>query len=130
MAEVGDPRKHAIDTAAGPEERTGDQSDNYVRHRITMTPAAATHPITEGLADFDLDTEQYWVLSDSYNDVLATTTIELGGEWDRPVTCPAVWTRSWGAGRVFVCTVGHGVEDILVPEIATIVRRGLLWAAR
>src|SRR3954452_803256 len=46
----------------GPDARTGDQTDNYVPHRITMTAAAATHPVTEGIADFDLDTEQYWVL--------------------------------------------------------------------
>lgn len=116
----------------GPEERTGDQSDNYVRHRITMTPAAATHPITEGLADFDLDTEQYWVLSDDLNDVLATTTTTLRpwAPWHRPVTAPAVWTRQWGRGRVFVATPGHTVEVLEDPNVRTIVERGLLWASR
>jgi type 1 glutamine amidotransferase len=56
---------------------------------------AAEHPITAGIADFDLVTEQYWVLADAYNDVLATTTLPAR-PWDpchRPVTSPAIWTR-------------------------------------
>ncbi|MGO2050254.1 MAG: ThuA domain-containing protein [Microbacterium sp.] len=40
------------------------------------------------------------------------------------------WTRRWGAGRVFVCTLGHQVSDFDVPETAAMITRGLLWAAR
>src|SRR6185437_15188432 len=57
-----------------PSERTGEQADNYVRYRVNILPGAAEHPITRGIEDFELVTEQYWVLSDSYIDVLATTT--------------------------------------------------------
>jgi type 1 glutamine amidotransferase len=115
-----------------PEERTGEQSDNYVRHRITMTAAGAEHAITKGIADFELDTEQYWVLADDYNEVLATTTtaVRPWGAWRRPVTAPAIWTRQWGEGRVFVATPGHRVEVLQDPNVRTIVERGLLWAAR
>jgi uncharacterized protein len=115
-----------------PDERTGEQSDNYVEHRITITPAGAEHPITEGVGDFDLYTEQYWVLADDYNDVLATTTtaVRPWGAWRRPVTAPAIWTREWGEGRVFVATPGHQVEVLQDPNVRTIVQRGLLWAAR
>jgi len=48
----------------------------------------------------------------------------------QPVTLPAVWTRSWGAGRVFVSTVGHKLDDLTLPPIRTITERDLLWAAR
>jgi len=118
--------------AVPPEERTGAHSDNYVTHRVELTPAAADHPITAGLSDFELTTEQYWVLTDDYVDVLATTTTAVSpwGGWHRPVTCPAVWTRRWGSGRVFVCTPGHSVEVLEDPNVRTIVERGLLWAAR
>ncbi|WNB87360.1 ThuA domain-containing protein [Cellulomonas sp. ATA003] len=118
--------------AMGPDERTGEQSDNYVRHRIELTPAAAEHPITAGLSDFELTTEQYWVLTDDLNDVLATTTTDVRpwGPWNRPITCPAVWTRQWGQGRIMVCTPGHRVEVLEDPNVRTIVERGLLWAAR
>ncbi|MFD0460179.1 ThuA domain-containing protein [Streptomyces violaceoruber] len=50
--------------------------------------------------------------------------------WDEPVEFPVVWTRRWGAGRVFVCTLGHRVADLRVPQTAAIVGRGLVWAAR
>ena len=121
---------HAARTA--PAERTGEQADNYVTHRITMTPAAAGHPITKGIEDFELHTEQYWVLTDDYNDVLATTTtaVRPWGAWQRPITAPAVWTRQWGQGRVFVATPGHKVDILRDPNVRTIVERGLLWAAR
>jgi type 1 glutamine amidotransferase len=114
------------------EERTGEQSDYFIPYRVEVLPTAAEHPVTRGIADFDLVTEQYWVLSDAYNEVLATTTL-AAREWDpwhRPVTSPAVWTREWGRGKVFVCTAGHDMDVIRNPDVTTIIQRGLLWAAR
>jgi type 1 glutamine amidotransferase len=115
-----------------PAERTGEQSDNYVPYTVNMLPAAAKHPITQGVADFDLVTEQYWVLSDTYIDVLATTTqsVRAWDPWQRPVTSPAIWTRQWGKGRIFVATPGHRVEVLANHNVKTIIERGLLWASR
>jgi type 1 glutamine amidotransferase len=115
-----------------PEERIGEQSDNYVPYTITMLPAAADHPITKGISDFELTTEQYWVLHDDYNDVLATTTqaVRPWDPWNRPITSPAVWTRQWGKGRIFVSTPGHHVDVLENPSVRTIIERGLLWASR
>ncbi|APX33670.1 hypothetical protein BH708_14165 [Brachybacterium sp. P6-10-X1] len=115
-----------------PEERRGEQADNYVPYTVNMLPAASHHPITRGISDFDLVTEQYWVLSDDYVDVLATTTQKVR-EWDpwhREITSPAVWTRQWGEGRIFVSTPGHRVEVLEDENVRTIIERGLLWAAR
>ena len=82
--------------------------------------------------DFDLVTEQYWVLSDEYNTVLATTTLAKNEwePWHRPITSPAIWTRDWGQGRVFVCTPGHDTNVVRDPNVTTIIERGMLWAAR
>jgi len=115
-----------------PAERTGAQSDNYVPYRITILPAGADHPITHGIPDFDLVTEQYWVLFDDYIDVLATTTqaVRDWDPWTRPVASPAIWTRQWGKGRIFVCTPGHRVEILMDHNVRTIIERGLLWASR
>ncbi len=119
------PGKHAS-------ERIGEQSDNYVPYRVNMLPAAAEHPITAGIGDFDLVTEQYWVLADDYIDVLATTTqaVREWDPWHRPVTSPAIWTRQWGQGRIFVATPGHHVDILEDPTVNTIIKRGLLWASR
>ncbi len=115
-----------------PDERTGEQPDNYVPYRIEMLPAAAEHPITAGIGDFDLVTEQYWVLTDDYIDVLATTTLAVRAwdPWNRPVTSPAIWTRQWGLGRIFVATPGHNLDVLRVPQVTTLIQRGLLWASR
>ncbi|MFI2104970.1 ThuA domain-containing protein [Isoptericola sp. NPDC019693] len=115
-----------------PHLREGGASDNYLRHTIELTDLGREHPITAGLDDVELETEQYWVLHDDLIDVLATTTHPAPEwhPWHRPVTSPAVWTRQWGAGRVFVATPGHSVDVLENPTVRTIVERGLLWASR
>jgi type 1 glutamine amidotransferase len=70
--------------------------------------------------------------TDDYIDVLATTTQQVR-EWDswhRPVTSPAIWTRQWGRGRIFVATPGHHVDILEDPNVNTIIKRGMLWASR
>jgi type 1 glutamine amidotransferase len=120
------PRKHPSQWVAG------SAANAFVPHRINLLPCAHEHPITAGLDDFDLVTEQYWVLTDAYNDVLATTThpARAWDPWQREVTCPALWTRQWGAGRIFVATPGHSLDVLEHPSVRTIVERGMLWASR
>ncbi len=115
-----------------PDELTGGQPDNYVPYTVNMLPAAADHPITRGIGDFDLVTEQYWVLTDEYIDVLATTTqkVREWDPWNREVTSPAIWTRQWGQGRIFVATPGHNTDVLKDSNVRTIIERGLLWASR
>jgi hypothetical protein len=88
-------------------------------------------PITKGLSDFDMHSEQYYMQVDPSNEVLATTTFSgKHCEWIDGVVMPVVWKRRWGAGRVFYTSLGHVASDFAVPEAAEIVRRGMLWAAR
>ncbi len=88
-------------------------------------------PITAGLQDFKMHSEQYYMHVDPSNEVLATTT--FSGEyapWIAGCVMPVVWKRRWGAGRVFYCALGHVAKDFDVPEARTIVQRGMLWASR
>jgi len=88
-------------------------------------------PITAGLSDFKMQSEQYYMHVDPSNEVLATTTFT--GEhcpWIDGVVMPVVWKRRWGEGRVFYTSLGHVARDFGVPEAKTIVERGMLWAAR
>lgn len=90
-------------------------------------------PIVLGLKSFSLTSEQYYLLVDPANEVLATTTFsgQKGGiDWIAGVVMPAVWKRRYGQGRVFYASFGHGLSDFDVFEAREIVRRGLLWAAR
>lgn len=110
----------------------GDPANNFVEYSVAIRPETADHPIVAGLSDFTLTTEQYWVLTDDYIDVLATTTqaARPWDPWQRPVTSPAVWTRRWGSGRVFVATPGHSLDVLAHPTVRTVIERGMLWASR
>lgn len=99
-------------------------------HTVRISPERADHPVVAGLADFDVHTERYWMSTDPLIDVLATIGFEADELRSRPVTMPAVWTRTWGAGRVFVSTIGHKPDDFDVPEVQALTERGLLWASR
>jgi hypothetical protein len=104
----------------------------FVDYEVEVVPERADHPIVAGLTQWKHHTEQYWCLTDDLNDVLATSTfhVEDGMPWREQLVVPAVWTRQWGAGRVFVSTIGHKLEDLDVPEVRTLTERGLLWASR
>jgi len=90
-----------------------------------------TDPITMGISDFRIKSEQYYLHVDPSNDVLATTT--FSGEhcpWIAGCRMPVVWKRMYGKGRVFYSSLGHVAADFQVPEVLEITRRGMLWAAR
>lgn len=103
-------------------------SDDFVRYRVTFV---GDDPLVQGLAAFDVRGEQYYLLVDPSNRVLATTT--FGGEhlpWIEGTRMPVAWTRRWGEGRVFYCSLGHEVRELEIPQVRTLLRRGLRWAAR
>lgn len=88
-------------------------------------------PITAGIPDFAMHSEQYYMHVDPSNQVLATTT--FSGEyasWIAGTVMPVVWKRHYGEGRVFYSSLGHIRRDLDVPEVQAILRRGLLWASR
>ncbi|RMI45550.1 ThuA domain-containing protein [Streptomyces triticirhizae] len=97
---------------------------------VAPTTGHAEHPVAAGLGPFEVNSPPYWVHGDPLNDVLATVTFPPDETRERPAVIPAVWTRRFGRGRVFVSTVGHGPEDLRVPEARALVERGLLWASR
>lgn len=88
-------------------------------------------PITKGLTDFKVNSEQYYMLVDPGVEVLATTT--FSGEhapWTKDVVMPVVWKKMFGRGKVFYISVGHSVEDLKIPEVLEMMKRGILWAMR
>jgi type 1 glutamine amidotransferase len=102
---------------------------NIIDYRVNITNH--DDPITAGLADFDMHSEQYYMHVDPSNEVLATTTFDATyNPWIAGTVMPVVWKRMWGEGRVFYCSLGHVVSDFEVPEAREIVRRGMLWASR
>jgi uncharacterized protein len=96
-----------------------------------VTIVDAGHEITEGVRDFSVVSEQYYMHVDPNNRVLAETT--FSGEHRAPLAgcrMPVVWVREWGRGRVFYCAIGHRPEDLARPEVTRLIRQGFGWAAR
>jgi hypothetical protein len=90
-------------------------------------------PIVEGLNDFSVTSEQYYVHIDPAIEILATTEFpQFPGphETNGKVAVPVVWTKRWGTGKVFYSSLGHHADIFDIYEAREIMRRGFLWAAR
>ncbi len=93
----------------------------------------SSSPIIDGIDDFELKSEQYYVHVDPAINVLATTRFPVAkgyyttnGEVDVPLT----WTKTWGYGRVFYTSLGHHDDVFDIEPAQTMMLRGMLWAAQ
>lgn len=88
-------------------------------------------PILVGLSDFKFESEQYYMLTDPRNEVLATSTFDDQSiYWIKGTEMPTVWKRMHGEGKVFYSALGHVLQDFNVYEVKEIMLRGLLWATQ
>jgi len=104
-----------------------------VKYRVKIGPTKS--PITEGVKDFDVSSEQYYMHVDPAAKVLATTEFPTpgadgphasNGKFDMPV----VWTKMYGRGKVFYNSLGHQASIVEAEPCLTIMRRGFAWAAK
>lgn len=106
----------------------GHPGGNHVTYAVRFL---ANDPLVDGLEDFTISSEQYYLLIDPGVKVVAATSI-VGDkmEWLSGVAMPLAWKRPWGMGRVFYCALGHALEDLQHPSVITMLRRAVRWAAR
>jgi type 1 glutamine amidotransferase len=89
-----------------------------------------TDPVTKGLNDFVIVSEQYYLHVDPNIKVLATTSFNADhAYWINGSVIPVVWKKTYGKGRVFYNSLGHVAKDFEVPEALEIMKRGICWAA-
>ena len=92
----------------------------------------SSSPITFGLKDFDVASEQYYLHVDPAVEILATTRFPIANGphiLNKHTDMPTVWTKMWGYGRVFYTALGHHDDVFNIPEAGEILKRGMLWAA-
>jgi hypothetical protein len=104
-----------------------------VKYRVHIGPEPS--PITAGIVDFDVTSEQYYMHVDPAVRVLATTRFPTPGvdgphTDNGPVDMPVVWTKRYGRGRVFYNALGHDAEVVASEPCLTLMRRGFAWAAK
>jgi len=87
-------------------------------------------PVTSGLKDFKMHSEQYYLHVDPNMKVLATTRFSADhAPWIDGCTMPVAWKKTYGKGRVFYNSLGHVMKDFEVPEAFEITKRGIKWAS-
>lgn len=111
---------------------------NWVAHpggadvTYTVNVRNSSSPLVEGIKDFEVTSEQYYLHVDPAVEVLATTrfpTVHWYHASNAPVDMPVVWTKNWGHGRVYYNSLGHHADTFDIPEAKDMLHRGLLWAA-
>ncbi len=87
-------------------------------------------PVTAGLSDFKVHSEQYLMHVNPNNKVLATTTFDGAVDpWISGYTMPVAGKKMYGKGRVFYTSLGHTAEVFKIPQALAIAQRGMLWAS-
>src|SRR4051794_36117577 len=102
-----------------------------VKYAVRISPIKSA--ITEGLKNFDVSSEQYYMHVDPAVRVLAYTqfpTADGPHVGNGQVNMPVVWTKMYGSGRVFYNSLGHHADIVESEPCLTIMRRGFLWAAK
>ncbi|MBT3271891.1 MAG: hypothetical protein HN368_01955, partial [Spirochaetales bacterium] len=111
---------------------------NWVSHpggaetEYTVNIRLSSGSLVEGIQDFKVTSEQYYLHVDPAVEVLATTKFPVAAGYhssNRCVDMPVVWTKRWGHGRVFYTSLGHHADIFDISEARDIMTRGLLWAA-
>ncbi len=89
---------------------------------FTVHIADKEHPTTQGVEDFAVEDEIYISAHDPYIHVLAIA------EWYGKAH-PMAWVKSYGSGRVFYTTLGHGPGTFEREGMQKFLTQGVKWAA-
>jgi type 1 glutamine amidotransferase len=101
--------------------------------KYTVNIGPERSELNEGLNDFEVVSEQYYLHVDPAVKVYATTTFPVADGPHAPngeVKMPQVWTKRWGEGRVYYNALGHVANVFDIPEAIELMRRGFRWAAK
>jgi type 1 glutamine amidotransferase len=100
------------------------QNEYHFDETVLVHVADADHPITRGLADWEMVDETYDMAEPGPGCRVLLTT-------DHPRSMRALaWAREQGASRVFCLQCGHDNQAWANESFRTVLRRGICWAAR
>lgn len=111
---------------------------NWVAHpggdgiEYTVNITDGRSPLTEGIDDFVVSSEQYYLHVDPAVHILATTEFPSVDWYHTPngrVKMPVAWTKRWGMGRIYYNSLGHQASVIRSGPPHEMIARGLIWAS-
>lgn len=83
--------------------------------------ADAGHPVMQGVGNFEVEDEIYMSAWDPKIHILATAA------WSGKAH-PMAWVKSYGKGRVFYTTLGHGPGTFERPAMQQVMTQAVRWA--
>ncbi|WP_338587114.1 ThuA domain-containing protein [Paenibacillus sp. Y5S-9] len=101
-----------------------------VEYMVNMKRGSS--PLLDHIEDFQVKSEQYYLHVDPAVEVLATTRFPVvtgPHAANGPVDMPVVWTKRWGAGRVFYNSLGHHSDIVDMKPVTEMMRSGFKWTA-
>lgn len=81
------------------------------------------HAITQGITDFEVEDEIY------ISAYAPTVHILASAQWQGRAF-PMAWTKTYGQGRVFYTTLGHGPGTFARAAMQQVIIQGVRWAAQ
>lgn len=104
---------------------------DLIDYTVSIVDPAA--PLTPGMTDFQVCSEQYYLHVDPAVNVLATTRFPVQTWYhasNPPADVPVAWTKRWGLGRVYYNALGHKADVIDHGTPLEMLERGLQWASQ
>jgi type 1 glutamine amidotransferase len=89
----------------------------------------ASHPITQGIADFVVNDEQHYVHYDKDRKYILLEAENLDGLKYENLGAKSIagWAYDYGRGRVVFTSPGHTIHALWVPEYLKLQRRAVQW---
>src|SRR5262245_9871438 len=84
-----------------------------------------SHPITEGVSNFDLQDEMFYRLHLMPGVKVLASTFHTAKE-----VVPQMWVYEKGRGRAFVSLQGHNYSSFKLPHYRGLLLRGIAWAGQ
>ena len=101
---------------------------NILKYKVKMLE----DELTNGLSDFEIVSEQYYMHYDPNVKIIAET--KFNDEiypWINNVVMPIAWKKMYGKGKVFFISIGHDPDEFMVYKDGwELLTRGFMWAVR
>ncbi len=102
---------------------------NFVDYEVNIIDK--NHEIVDGISDFKVFSEQYFLHIDpSINIIASTKFTKEYHQWIDGVEMPVAYTKTWGNGKIFHCSIGHYLKDFENENVVKLLIQGINWTTQ
>ena len=102
---------------------------NFVDYEVAIIDK--NHQSVDGIDNFSVHSEQYFLHIDPSINIIASTKFNKKyHDWIDGVEMPIAYTKKWGKGKVFHCSIGHYLKDFENLNVVKLITQGINWATK